>query len=147
VGGLVLIFFSDVTNIPYMIAIHIIYGLGYIGSAGGMLRDAIDQAEYKTGIRIDGTVSGFSGFATKTGGAMGSSIGLFVIGLSGYVGGQEVTPIIATGINRAVNLIPALLIGVSIIPLFIYNLTEKEGKRIHDALEERRDQNVAEAAV
>jgi sugar (glycoside-pentoside-hexuronide) transporter len=147
VGGLALIFFADVTNIPYMIAAHIVYGLGYIGSAGGLLRDAIDHVEYKTGVRIDGTVSGFTGFATKTGGALGSSIGLFVIGLAGYVGGQEVTPVIAAGINRAVNLVPLILMGVSIIPLALYNLSEKEGRRMHDELEARREQKAAEEAI
>jgi sugar (glycoside-pentoside-hexuronide) transporter len=145
--GMALIFFADVTNIPYMIAVHIIYGLGYIGSGGAMLRDAVDQAEYKTGVRIDGTVSGFTGFATKTGGAIGSSIGLFVMNFSGYVGGQEVTPQIATGINRAVNLVPLIIMGISIIPILLYNLSEEEGKKMHDELEARRDQKDAEETV
>jgi sugar (glycoside-pentoside-hexuronide) transporter len=143
VTSLLLIYFGDVTNIPYMLVVHVLYGMGYIGGSGGMARDALDQTEYVTGHRIDGTVSGFGGLASKSGGAIGSSIGLFVMGLSGYVGGQEVTPQIAAGINRAVNLIPALIIAASLIPLFLYNLTEAEGKKIHDALEERRDQQRA----
>ncbi|MDR3343208.1 MAG: MFS transporter, partial [Treponema sp.] len=144
VGGVLGIFLVPVTNMPLLILVHIIYGLGYIGGSGGMLRDAIDQAEYKTGIRIDGTVSGFTGFATKTGGAIGASIGLFVMGFSGYVGGQAVTPAIAAGINRAVNLIPGILMGASIIPLLLYNLSEVEGKKIHDELEARRDAKASE---
>jgi sugar (glycoside-pentoside-hexuronide) transporter len=147
VGGIIGIFLVPVTNLPMLALVHIIYGLGYIGSAGGLLRDAIDEAEYRTGVRIDGTVSGFTGFATKTGGAIGASIGLFVIGLSGYVGGQEVTPAIAAGINRAVNLVPAILMGVSIIPLALYNLTETEAKKMHDELEVRRDMKAAEEAI
>jgi sugar (glycoside-pentoside-hexuronide) transporter len=147
VTALLLIYFGDVTNIPYMLVVHVLYGMGSIGGSAGLARDALDQTEYVTGHRIDGTVAGFSGFATKTGGAVGSSVGLFVMGLSGYVGGQEITPQIAAGINRAVNLIPALLIAVSIIPLLIYNLTEAEGKKIHDALEARRDQRAAEEAA
>jgi sugar (glycoside-pentoside-hexuronide) transporter len=147
VGGVIGIFLVPVTNLPMLVLVHIIYGLGYIGNTSGLLRDAVDEAEFKTGVRIDGTVTGFSGFATKTGGAVGSSIGLFVMGLSGYVGGQPVTPEIAAGINRAVNLIPAILMGVSIIPLLLYNLTEVEGKRMHDELETRRDMKAAEEAV
>jgi GPH family glycoside/pentoside/hexuronide:cation symporter/probable glucitol transport protein GutA len=147
VVGIGLIYLSGGTNFPVMIIGHIIYGLGYIGGSTGMLRDAVDEAEYKTGVRIDGTVSGFSGFATKTGGAIGSSIGLFVIGFSGYVGGQEVTPAVAAGINQAVNLVPVIVIALGIIPLALYNLSEKEGKRMHDELEARRDRKAAEAEL
>jgi sugar (glycoside-pentoside-hexuronide) transporter len=147
VVGVALVYFADVTNIPFLFFALIIYGLGAIGNGGGLLRDAIDEAEYKTGVRIDGTVSGFNGFATKTGGAIGSSFGLLVMGISGYVGGQEITPKIAAGINQAVNLVPLIVMIVSIIPLFFYNLSEAEGKRMHNELEARRDQKTAEATV
>jgi len=138
--GLIMILFTDVTNIPLLIFAHIIYGSGYIGGMSGavLLRDAVDEAELKTGHRIDGTVSGFTGFATKTGGAIGSSLGLFVIGLAGYVGGQEVTSTIANGINQAVNLVPLICFAASFIVLLFYNLTEKKGKEINLALEARR---------
>jgi sugar (glycoside-pentoside-hexuronide) transporter len=144
--GLILIFFADPTNLPFLIFGHIVYGIGYVGgmSGGALTRDAVDVAEYKTGHRVDGTVSGFTGFATKTGGAIGASLGLFVIGLSGYVGGQEINSVIATGINRAVNLVPLLCMIAALIPLLLYNLSEKEGKEIHEALEARRN-NVMES--
>jgi Na+/melibiose symporter-like transporter len=140
--GIAVVFFASASNLPILFLGHIIYGAGYLGgmNTGALLRDAVDAAEYKTGHRVDGTVSGFTGFSTKTGGAIGSSLGLFAIGLSGYVGGQEVTSVIAGGINRAVNLVPIICLAVSLVPLLLYNLSEKEGKEIHDALEARRDQ-------
>jgi sugar (glycoside-pentoside-hexuronide) transporter len=146
--GLMMIFLGDVTNIPYLIVSHIIFGMGFLGTINDVTlnRDAVDAVEYKTGVRIDGTFSGFYGFATKTGGAIGTSIGLFVMGLSGYIGGQEITPQIATGINRSVNMVPLICMGLAIIPLLFYNLSEKETKEIQKELEARRDAENSETA-
>lgn len=147
VGLTIMLFAPDATNIPYQIIAHIIYGLGYIAGASGtaLLRDAVDEVELKTGVRIDGTASAFSQFSTKAGGAIGTSLGLVVIGIAGYVGGQEVTPTIANGINFAANALPIIFIVLAMVPLALYNITESKGQEIHRLLSVK--QSPVEAAM
>jgi sugar (glycoside-pentoside-hexuronide) transporter len=147
--GLAMMIFADPTNIPFLIFAHIVYGLGYLGGnvSSVLVRDAVDHTELKTGLRIDGTVGGFTGFATKTGGAIGSSLALFAIGAAGYVGGQEVTADIAKGITYAVNIVPMICMAISIVPLLFYNITEKGAETIQAGLVLRRAKEAETEAV
>lgn len=124
--GMIMIFLGNPSNIPFLFLSHIIYGLGYIaGPCGsGMIVDALDDGELKCGGRPDGTAFALQGLAGKIAGAIGSALGIFMIGLFGYVAGQEITPKIAQGINISVNLVPMICFLLAIIPLVFYNLSE-----------------------
>lgn len=137
--GMVMIFFGNPNNIPYLFISHIVYGLGYIsGPCGsGMIVDALDFGELKYGGRPDGTAFALQGLAGKVAGAIGSALGIFMIGSFGYVAGQEITPKIAQGINISVNLVPMVCFLVGIIPLLFYNLSDKKMVDIRAQLAEK----------
>lgn len=59
---------------------------------------------------------------------------------------QPVTPEIAVGINRAVNLMPIVCIALSLISLAFYNISEEKAKEIHARLEVRHTAQAAEPA-
>lgn len=134
--AMLMIFFGDPTNIPFLIISHVVYGLGYIsGPCGsGMTVDSIDYGEWKYGGRPDGTAFAVQVLGQKIASAVGASLGIFIIGLFGFVAGQPITPEIARGINISVNLVPAACFLLSIIPLLIYNLPESKVEEIRKEL-------------
>lgn len=138
VVGCLMMFFGPYTNIPYMILAHIVYGGGYIGGPCGsaMLADAIKDIHNKTGIRPDGTAYAVNGLGNKVGQALGSALCIAIIGWFGYVGGQEVTPHIATGIQIGVNIVPAVVFAVAVIPVALFSL---EGKNNKENKEEEKE--------
>jgi GPH family glycoside/pentoside/hexuronide:cation symporter len=137
--GMLMIFFGDPTNIPFLFVSHIVYGLGYISGPCGssMIIDSIEYGDYKLGGRADGTAFAMSALAEKIASAVGASLGIFLIGLFGYAAGQEITPEIARGINISVNLVPAICFLVALIPLAFYNLSEEKMAEIRAKLQER----------
>lgn len=134
--AMLMIFFCDPTNIPLLIISHVVYGLGYIsGPCGsGMTVDSIDYSQWKDGKRPDGTAFAVQVLGTKIASAVGASLGIFIIGLFGFVAGQPVTPEIARGINIAVNLVPAVGFLLAIVPLLFYNLPESKVEEIRKEL-------------
>lgn len=140
--AMLMIFFGNPTNIPFLIFSHVVYGLGYIaGPCGsGMTIDSVDYGELKYGGRPDGTAFAVQVLGQKIASAVGASAGIFIIGIFGYVAGQPVTPEIARGINISVNLVPAACFLVSIIPLLIYNLPESRVEEIRKELAARHEE-------
>ncbi|MEN8075809.1 glycoside-pentoside-hexuronide (GPH):cation symporter [Clostridioides difficile] len=137
--GMAMMFFGPYTNIPYLFLCHIIYGLGYISGPCGsaMVVDAIDDYDLKNNVRSDGTAFAMQGLGTKIAGAIGSALGIAVIGWFGYQAGQEITATVQTGINVASNLIPMIFFLVALIPLFLYNLSDDHMAKVRKELEER----------
>ncbi len=142
--AMLMIFFGDPTNIPFLIFSHVVYGLGYIaGPCGsGMTIDSIDYGELKFGGRPDGTAFAVQVLGQKIASAVGASAGIFIIGLFGYVAGQPVTPEIARGINISVNLVPAACFLLSIVPLLMYSLPESKVEEIRKELVARNGDHV-----
>ena len=122
--ALIILFFGPSENLLFTTIVLIYYGLGYIaGPCGGiMMIDAIDDFEDKHGIRNDGMAFSFQGLGTKVGSAIGNAICLGILGLYGYTDMDHVTDHILSGINVAVNIVPALFFFIGIIPLLIYSL-------------------------
>lgn len=126
-SALIILFFGPYENIVFDFVILIYYGLGYVaGPCGaGMMVDAIDDFDDKTGLRNDGMAFSFQGTAIKVATAIANSLFLVVMGAFGYVGGGEITPHVQTGINIAANLLPGIVFLIGIIPLAIYDLDKK----------------------
>lgn len=103
-----------------------------------MIADAINYGEDKFGVRADGTSYSTFSISTKLGSAFGASLGLMYMGLTGYVANQQQTVSAMTGINVATNLMTAVLWLLSLIPLFIYPLTEKVNDEINERLAKKR---------
>ena len=139
--GLAMMFFGPYTNIPWMIVSGAVYGAYSIGmpGTGGMIVDAIDEYDLKTGVRTDGLAFAVNGLMNKVGGGIGSAIGLALLGAYGYSQGVDITAHIVSGINIATNLIPMILSFVSVIPILLYNLTEEKIAGIRGELEKRKN--------
>lgn len=148
-GSLLILFFGPSTSVPFVFVMLVIYGLGYIAGPCGsvMMIDAIDDYEDKYGIRNDGMAFSFQGLGTKIGSAIGNSVCLMIIGAFGYEGGVEMTEHIQFGINFSVNLFPALIYFVGIIPLLLYKL-DKPGYMdgVRERLQKKREAAKAETA-
>lgn len=137
--GMAMMFFGPYKNIPYLFICHIIYGLGYIaGPCGsGMIIDSIAEYDLAHNIRSDGTAFAMNGLGTKMASAVGSALGIAVIGWFGYKAGKAPTAQVQRGINIAANLIPMLFYLFSIIPLLFYELSDSKMKDIREKLSAR----------
>jgi len=138
----IILYMASGSRLWMVILGNVIYGIGYIGAPAMqlMLRDSVDRTELETGCRIDGTVAGFNGLISKISNAVGASIALYMIGAAGYVGGQEVTPKIAEGINKAANILPLICVLLSFIPLFLVKISDKDSEILQQMLNEKRRQ-------
>lgn len=148
-AGLLMMVFGPYQNIPYLFVCHIVYGLGYIAGPCGaiMLIDALDDMDLKTGVRTDGTAFSLNGLGSKIGTAVGSALGVAVIGWFGYQAGQDVSAHTQLGITIAANVIPAVIFLVGIIPVALFNLKESDMPGIREKLRirnEERERNYQE---
>ncbi len=136
--GLVLIAFGP-HNILFMIFAHIIYGAGSIelSCPPSMIVEALDAMDDKTGVRPDGTAFSLLGLGNKIGQAIGAAVGIALIGAFGYAANVEITESITFGINFSVNGLPLILLVLSFIPLFFYDLNEEKMVGIRARLKER----------
>ena len=76
-------------------------------------------------------------FAIKLASAITGSLSIWLLAATGYVAGAQQSASAMTGINVIVNLIPALLQLVGIIPLIWYKLDSKKMDEIAVTLKER----------
>ena len=104
-----------------------------------MIPDAVDYYENRHGIRADGTSYATVSLSTKVASAFGGAVGLYIMGGFGYDGAAQVqTDHAMTGINIAVNLVPAVLAFAAVIPMLFYRLNHKTMERITAELEVKR---------
>ena len=136
---LVGIFFAGYENIRLIVILLIIHGAFCydMGLLWGLTAPCIDDAEVRTGKRLDGTVYAFLNLFLKIASAVGATIGLAVMGAMGYVANAQQTAQAMTGINIATNLLPAIFIAIAIIPFLFFGLTQKDIEKNRAILEER----------
>ncbi len=122
------LFFVDYTNITAVIICLVFAGLfNYeTGMMSALIAPAIDDAEVKSGKRMDGTVFAMVNLFAKIASAIGGSIGLLIMGAMGYVANAEQTGTAMTGINIAANILPAAFCLIAIIPIALYSLDAKK---------------------
>ena len=139
--GLIMMFAGPYTNIPYTIAANLVYGLGggYSACVGAMIVDALDNYEYRTGVRSDGVAFAFNGLMTKISAAIAGSIGLMVMAAFGYTNGADLTERALTGINTGVNIVPLVAAAAAIVPMLLFDLNEEKMTVIRQTLKERRE--------
>ncbi len=139
--GLIMMFAGPYTNIPYTIAANLVYGLGggYSACVGAMIVDALDNYEYRTGVRNDGVAFAFNGLMTKISAAIAGSIGLMVMAAFGYTNGADLTERALTGINTGVNIVPLAAAAAAIVPMLFFDLNEEKMTVIRQTLKERRE--------
>lgn len=138
------IFFIPADNIAMLTVATFLFGLLSVGSPLilSMLADAIDYAEYYTGVRADGAAYATNGLASKAGTAV-AGVGVSIMAAFGYVANAEQTAEALKGINITANLIPAIAFALAMVVTLMWNLDEDEAQKIRKELDEN---HIAEKA-
>lgn len=142
----IVLYFVDPSNVPAVFALTALYGLGNFAApvVMSMVPDSIDYAEDRTGVRSDGTAYAAVSLGTKVASAVGAAVGAILLGAYGYVANaHEQTAQAATGINLAVNIVPAVLALLAIVPVALYPITERSYEQIRARLEAKRADSAA----
>ena len=106
-----------------------------------MLSDSVDYREMTTGKRTEGIQYSVLSLSIKIANAFSVAVGVFIVGLSGYVGTMtfaDVTPHMKNIVMVAYWFIPGLCTGLSMIPMLFYKIDRKEIKQqIQDFIAKR----------
>ncbi len=116
-----------------------------IGIAFGVIGDAVDYGEYKTGVRVDGFISSFISLMLKVGGAVGPAILIAWLGRLGYAPNAAQSPEVLNALNLGVNVVTGALFTLLIIMYVFYDLTPEKHEKIRIELERRRMEALKEA--
>lgn len=103
-----------------------------------MTSDIVDYQEWKTGSRKEGICFAILSMSIKISNALGVAVGIFIIGLSGYINGAEITPHMQNIIMFAYVGLPGISALLSVIPMMSYKIDEKTKKQMRKELSEKR---------
>ncbi|MBE6835970.1 MAG: MFS transporter [Ruminococcaceae bacterium] len=141
--GLIVIKIIGVKSIPVFVCQPIVLGF----SSGAfwtlfytMAYDLVEVDEFKHGKRRESVITGLPQFFQK----FGSAVGMWTIGLilkfTGYDATlAEQTPQAVKAIENMASIIPAVLLGVSMLALAFYPVTRKRMEILQGELEKKRD--------
>ncbi|MCL3777444.1 MULTISPECIES: glycoside-pentoside-hexuronide (GPH):cation symporter [unclassified Actinomyces] len=149
-GLLLTIFFLNPHNTTAILVVQFLYGLSNFGQPiiFSMVPDAVDYYEERTGVRADGTSYAAVSLSTKIASAVGASFGMFIIGGFRYDGALAVQSAhTLTGINIAVNLMPAIFSLLAVVPLLFYKLNHQRMAQITASLEAKRAAALAQVGM
>ena len=141
-GFLILLFFlSKNPNNAVVIALSAI--IGFLSASGSISYsftcDSVEYGDWKYGIRDDGLAFSIMSFGVKLSQALTGAIAAPLLIAMGYVANQAQAPATVNGINALVNIAPAVLLCVAMLPIiFKYRLDEKTMEKITAELTERR---------
>jgi GPH family glycoside/pentoside/hexuronide:cation symporter len=103
-----------------------------------MYADAADYSEWRTGRRATGLVFSAASFAQKFGGAVGSSLALWLLGWFGYASNVTQTSQSLRGILLMVSFIPAGFSLLAFATVWLYRLDEITMARIEAEVAQRK---------
>ncbi len=138
--AMVLLFFIPTgMNIPVLALSAVI---GFCGASGSItyafVCDCVEYGDWKYGIRDDGLAFSMMSFGVKLASAITGVIGVPLLMAVGYVAGQAQTAGTTTAINVIVNIVPAVILLISLLPLCKYKLDKEMMQKISAELAERR---------
>ncbi len=138
-GGFVALFLNPTSNPVFLIGASFIGSLGFGAPAicYGMVGDSLEYGDWKLGKRQEGLAASMLSFGVKLATALCAPV-VMLLEMVGYVPNIEQTASTKMGINFMVNMLPAILAIVSIIPLLWYKLSDKRVAEIRADLEAGR---------
>ncbi len=141
IGSLLILFFLSNGNIPVLLGASALFGFGLAGSSicYAFICDAIEYGDYKYNVRNDGLAFSLMSFGVKCATAITGAVGVLLISAVGFVPNEVQTASAVTGINFVVNVIPAILMALSLLLMFWYRLDEKKMEVISERLHARRE--------
>ncbi len=110
-----------------------------------MLSDVVDYREMTTGKRTEGIQYSVLSLSIKLANAFSVAVGIFLVGISGYVGTMsfsEVTPHMQNVVMAAYWFVPGLCTGLSMIPMLFYKLDRKDVRAKMNEFIAKRDSKV-----
>ncbi|MDD3403492.1 MAG: glycoside-pentoside-hexuronide (GPH):cation symporter [Hespellia sp.] len=138
--SLLIMYLFPSNNMIFLIGMSAVFGFGMSGSSisYGIMCDAIDYGDWKFGIREEALASSLMSFGVKLSTALIGSVGVLLLAATGYVANAEQTAGAVAGINAIVNLIPAVITVIAMIPMFFYKLDNKTMEKIQGELAARK---------
>ncbi len=135
-GGFVALFLNPTNNPIYLIGASFIGSLGFGAPAicYGMVGDSLEYGDWKLGKRQEGLAASMLSFGVKLATALCAPV-VMLLEAVGYVPNVEQTASTQMGINFMVNMLPAILAIISILPLLWYKLDDKRVSEIRADLE------------
>jgi sugar (glycoside-pentoside-hexuronide) transporter len=91
-----------------------------------MFVDCVVYAEWKFNVRAEGIIFSCRTLTGNVGIALASFLSGIILTLIGYVANTAQTRTALYGMQASLTLFPAIIIGLSIIPLFFYNLSQNK---------------------
>lgn len=135
-------YFTKPEDIVMIFVLQIIFSLASgptMPLMWAMLADTADYSEWKSHRRATGLVFSATNMSIKSGVAIGGAAIMWILAYYGYKANQVQTEDSIFGIKMMMSIIPAIIAGLSIIPLFFYNLSEDKLAQIEKDLTERRN--------
>lgn len=107
----------------------------------GMIVDCIDYGDWKFGVRDEAFPFAMVSSMVKLATALCGAGGILLLAATGYKAGITQPASVKNGINVVVNLIPAGLYLLSILPIFFYKVSRKVIDEVSSDLKQRREEN------
>ncbi len=133
-------FFMGQAKLPSMIiaVVGFVYGatnlMGLTSVA--LCGELIDDNWLRTGKRSDGVIATAVSFSTKVANAIGSSVGIAVLSIVGFVANTEMSSATLTRVNAVINFAPAALFIIAIIPMLMIRMTNAKGRENEQKIKE-----------
>ncbi len=125
-----------------MLVIVLSAGIGFVGASGSitysLVCDCVEYGDWKYGIRDDGLAFSMMSFGVKLASAVTGAVGVPLLMAVGYVANEAQSAGTVNAINAIVNLVPAVILFISLIPLLKYKLDPETMDKITAELVERR---------
>ncbi|WP_432536957.1 glucuronide transporter [Kineococcus arenarius] len=113
-----------------VVASFAVYGIGMAAVNALMFAleaDTVEYGEWRTGVRTEGITYAVFSFTRKLGQAIGGAAAAYGLGLVGYLAGAEQqSQATRDGIRHLAGFAPAAFIGVSVLIMLAYPLTDKK---------------------
>ena len=106
-----------------------------------MLPDTIEFDELQSGMRREGIFSGIWSSAQKTAYSVGPSIVGFTLSMSGFINSSVQPNSVEFGVRIVFCLFTALMILISLVPFYKYNLTEERFEEIKLMIQQNNEGN------
>lgn len=108
--------------------------------------DTVEYGEWRSGVRTEGTTYAVFSFTRKLGQALGGAAAAYGLGMVGYLAGAEQQSAGAVdGIRAIAGFVPAVFIGIGVLIMVAYPLTEKTFASMVGDVAARRAARTAEA--
>ena len=148
IGGATLFLGGKMMSLPViLVGTALFHGCGaLVGTISfGLVAEIVDDMEVRTGNRADAIVLSVTSFSVKLGNALAGSLGVILLGAVGYVANATQTAATKTGMNAVINIFPAVLYLLAIIPFSMIAMNKQKAMENQKILMERHSAKANDA--